>query len=144
SQVAWMSDETHPFVIVLIEVARIVPRFVVRLVVKLVFPFEHLGVGCASRAEVDELSALARRGGRAPPRPPARGGPPRPPGPRGPHAGAVARARGRADGRSRTRPAGLRDARPPAIMEDGTRCRTPSSTPTARRSTIRPSPTSLR
>lgn len=63
SQVAWMSDETRPFVIVLIEVPRIVPRFVVRLVVKLVFPFEHLGVGCASRAEVDELSAQARREG---------------------------------------------------------------------------------
>jgi catechol 2,3-dioxygenase-like lactoylglutathione lyase family enzyme len=63
SEVAWLSDKTRPFVIVLIQITKIVPRPVVRLVVKLLFPFEHLGVGCASRDEIDQLCQIARTEG---------------------------------------------------------------------------------
>ncbi len=66
SRVAWVSDRTRPFVIVLIEMPRWVPRPLFRaahgLLRKLV-PFEHLGIGCESRAEVDRLCALARADG---------------------------------------------------------------------------------
>jgi catechol 2,3-dioxygenase-like lactoylglutathione lyase family enzyme len=54
SEVAWMSDKTRPFVVVLVQVPAIVPRVLLRLFVKVVFPFEHLGVACATREEVDE------------------------------------------------------------------------------------------
>jgi catechol 2,3-dioxygenase-like lactoylglutathione lyase family enzyme len=47
----WISDQTRPFVIVLIEAREV--AFPLR-------PFAHLGVGCDSREEVDRLSALAR------------------------------------------------------------------------------------
>jgi len=50
-QVAWISDHTRPFVVVLIEVAE-VPHPLV--------PIAHLGVGCASREEVDQLVAEAQ------------------------------------------------------------------------------------
>jgi catechol 2,3-dioxygenase-like lactoylglutathione lyase family enzyme len=47
----WISDQTRPFVIVLIEAREV--EFPLR-------PFAHLGVGCDSREEVDRLCALAR------------------------------------------------------------------------------------
>ena len=66
-RVAWISDRTRPFVIVLIETPRWVPRMALRAaaaVARALVPFEHLGVGCSSRDEVDVLSAEARREGR--------------------------------------------------------------------------------
>ena len=54
TQVAWISDGTRPFVIVLISV---------RKVESPLLPLAHLGVGCVSRAEVDRLCALAREEG---------------------------------------------------------------------------------
>ena len=53
--VAWISDGTRPFVIVLIQSSEV--RHPLR-------PAGHLGVGCGSRAEVDRLAAEARREGR--------------------------------------------------------------------------------
>jgi len=54
--VAWMTDGTRPFVIVLAEWPdRRDPPL---------GPFGHLGVGCASRDEVDRLCAEARAEGR--------------------------------------------------------------------------------
>ena len=44
--VVWLSDGTRPFVIVLVETARVTDPL---------RPFAHLGVGCSSRAEVDHL-----------------------------------------------------------------------------------------
>jgi len=52
--VAWIGDRTRPFVLVLMESPEV--GTVLR-------PFAHLGVGCASRAEVDRLCALARAEG---------------------------------------------------------------------------------
>jgi catechol 2,3-dioxygenase-like lactoylglutathione lyase family enzyme len=52
SEVVWISDRTRPFVVVLIQVAR---------VESVLLPMAHLGVGCESRAEVDRLCELARR-----------------------------------------------------------------------------------
>jgi catechol 2,3-dioxygenase-like lactoylglutathione lyase family enzyme len=46
----WLSDRTRPFVIVLIEAP---------VVDHALLPFGHLGVGCASRGEVDRLCAQA-------------------------------------------------------------------------------------
>ena len=66
SRVAWVSDGTRPFVIVLIEVPTFVPRPFVRIangLLRLVVQFEHMGVGCASRDEVDGLCAAARADG---------------------------------------------------------------------------------
>lgn len=53
--VAWLSDFTRPFVIVLVESpsTRDTP----------LGPFGHLGVACPSRAEVDRLSTLAEAAG---------------------------------------------------------------------------------
>jgi catechol 2,3-dioxygenase-like lactoylglutathione lyase family enzyme len=53
--VVWLSDGTRPFVIVLIEE---------REVRNPLLPIAHLGVGCASRAEVERLVAEAQRDGR--------------------------------------------------------------------------------
>ncbi|RIK90667.1 MAG: bleomycin resistance protein [Proteobacteria bacterium] len=53
-RVAWISDLTRPFVLVLIEVSRVEDRL---------GGFCHIGVGCASREEVDRLAALARGDG---------------------------------------------------------------------------------
>jgi catechol 2,3-dioxygenase-like lactoylglutathione lyase family enzyme len=53
--VAWLSDRTRPFVIVLMEQPRV--EHPLR-------PFAHLGVGCASREELDRLAAQARAEGR--------------------------------------------------------------------------------
>jgi catechol 2,3-dioxygenase-like lactoylglutathione lyase family enzyme len=52
--VVWLSDKTRPFVIVLAE----------RPEVEHALSFGHLGVGCASREEVDRLCDLARGEGR--------------------------------------------------------------------------------
>jgi len=49
--VVWLSDKTRPFVIVLAEVPTV--EHPLR-------PFSHLGVGCASREEVDRLAAQAK------------------------------------------------------------------------------------
>ena len=54
-RVAWLSDGTRPFVIVLIETDRVAP---------MLSGWAHLGVGCESRAEVDRLVTLARGEGR--------------------------------------------------------------------------------
>jgi catechol 2,3-dioxygenase-like lactoylglutathione lyase family enzyme len=54
-RVAWLSDGTRPFVIVLAETE------VLDTVLR---PFAHLGVGCASREEVDRLCDRARSEGR--------------------------------------------------------------------------------
>ena len=54
TRVAWISDLTRPFVLVLIEVPRV--SF-------LLAGFNHIGVGCASRDEVDRLAAQARKDG---------------------------------------------------------------------------------
>ncbi len=53
--VVWLSDLTRPFVMVLIETN----------VSHRLGGYAHLGIGCASRDEVDERCALARREGRA-------------------------------------------------------------------------------
>lgn len=55
-RVAWLTDHTRPFVIVLIEAAE--PRDTP------LGPLGHLGVACESRAEIDRLCAEARREGR--------------------------------------------------------------------------------
>lgn len=54
-EVAWLSDRTRPFVIVLIETGTPVHPLQ---------PPAHLGVACRSRDEVDRLCALAREEGR--------------------------------------------------------------------------------
>jgi catechol 2,3-dioxygenase-like lactoylglutathione lyase family enzyme len=54
-QVAWISDGTRPFVIVLIETHEV--KYPLR-------PMAHLGVGLASRQEVDRLVAQAQGEGR--------------------------------------------------------------------------------
>jgi catechol 2,3-dioxygenase-like lactoylglutathione lyase family enzyme len=54
TRVAWISDCTRPFVLVLIQTERVD------------FPlggFNHIGVGCASREEVDRLCEKARADG---------------------------------------------------------------------------------
>lgn len=52
SAVAWLSDLTRPFVIVLIQSPAAKEEGTLG-------PFGHLGVGCASRADVDRLAAQA-------------------------------------------------------------------------------------
>ena len=54
TRVVWLSDKTRPFVIVLIEAEDPSP---------ILLPYAHLGVGCVSREEVDELCAQAREEG---------------------------------------------------------------------------------
>jgi catechol 2,3-dioxygenase-like lactoylglutathione lyase family enzyme len=56
THVAWISDHTRPFVIVLLESADL-PRETP------LGPLGHLGVGVASRADVDRLADEARREG---------------------------------------------------------------------------------
>ncbi len=53
--VVWLSDGTRPFVIVLIGVPEVRHPLL---------PIAHLGVGCASREEVDRLVAAAKAEGR--------------------------------------------------------------------------------
>jgi catechol 2,3-dioxygenase-like lactoylglutathione lyase family enzyme len=52
--VVWLSDRTRPFVIVLVQVQR---------VERPLEPLAHLGVGCATRDEVDRLCGEARSEG---------------------------------------------------------------------------------
>ena len=52
TRVAWISDCTRPFVLVLIQTDRVEHRL---------GGFCHIGVGCASREEVDRLCAEAKR-----------------------------------------------------------------------------------
>jgi catechol 2,3-dioxygenase-like lactoylglutathione lyase family enzyme len=54
-RVVWLSDHTRPFVIVLAEIAPVGTPLL---------PFVRLGVGCATREEVDRLCTLARSEGR--------------------------------------------------------------------------------
>jgi len=54
-RVAWVSDRTRPFVVVLIEVPEVKYPLL---------PLAHLGVSCGSREEVDRLVASARAEGR--------------------------------------------------------------------------------
>jgi catechol 2,3-dioxygenase-like lactoylglutathione lyase family enzyme len=49
--VVWLSDKTRPFVIVLVRVETVDHPLL---------PFAHLGVACATHAEVDELCEKAR------------------------------------------------------------------------------------
>ena len=51
-RVAWLSDRTRPFVIVLVETERVGTTL---------RPLAHLGVACSSREEIDRLSEIARR-----------------------------------------------------------------------------------
>jgi catechol 2,3-dioxygenase-like lactoylglutathione lyase family enzyme len=51
ADVAWLSDRTRPFVVVVIRSAEVACPLL---------PLAHLGVACASRAEVDELCAQAK------------------------------------------------------------------------------------
>jgi catechol 2,3-dioxygenase-like lactoylglutathione lyase family enzyme len=53
--VVWLSDDTRPFVIVLIATPKVASAL---------GPASHLGVACASREEVDRLAARAREEGR--------------------------------------------------------------------------------
>ncbi|MFO1464308.1 MAG: VOC family protein [bacterium] len=55
THVAWLSDRTRPFVVVLIEVPEVKP---------VLSPIAHLGVGCKNREEVDRLCEEARQDGR--------------------------------------------------------------------------------
>ncbi|OKH36022.1 bleomycin resistance protein [[Phormidium ambiguum] IAM M-71] len=52
--VAWLSDNTRPFVIVLIQTQSVQP---------ILSPFAHLGVGCKSREAMDILCDKARQEG---------------------------------------------------------------------------------
>ena len=54
TRVAWISDLTRPFVLVLIQTPRVDHRL---------GGFCHIGVGCMSREEVDRLSEKARADG---------------------------------------------------------------------------------
>jgi catechol 2,3-dioxygenase-like lactoylglutathione lyase family enzyme len=53
-EVAWLSDGTRPFVIVLLQKPSVEHRLL---------PPAHLGVACESRAEVDRLAEMARSEG---------------------------------------------------------------------------------
>jgi catechol 2,3-dioxygenase-like lactoylglutathione lyase family enzyme len=52
--VVWLGDGTRPFVIVLVETAEVTDPL---------RPFAHLGVGCATRDDVDRLCEKARAEG---------------------------------------------------------------------------------
>jgi uncharacterized protein (TIGR02246 family) len=54
TEVVWLSDQTRPFVIVLIGISQEVSPLL---------PIAHLGVACASQAEVDQLCESARSQG---------------------------------------------------------------------------------
>jgi catechol 2,3-dioxygenase-like lactoylglutathione lyase family enzyme len=54
SEVVWLSDRTRPFVIVLIKSADVAQPL---------RPVAHLGVGCASRQEIDRLCEKAEAEG---------------------------------------------------------------------------------
>ena len=52
--VAWLTDHTRPFVIVLIQTKAVNP---------ILFPLAHLGIGCKSRNCMDKLCEQARQEG---------------------------------------------------------------------------------
>lgn len=54
TEVVWLSDQTRPFVLVLIQASRVEAPLL---------PLGHLGIGCATRQEVDALCAQARSAG---------------------------------------------------------------------------------
>ncbi len=54
-EIAWLSDRTRPFVVVLMEASR---------VDRPLGPFAHLGVACSTRAELEKRCALASAEGR--------------------------------------------------------------------------------
>lgn len=64
ARVAWISDGTRPFVIVLVQAPPSIPTRLVKLMGRVTPGVQHLGVGCASRDEVDRRCAEARREGR--------------------------------------------------------------------------------
>jgi catechol 2,3-dioxygenase-like lactoylglutathione lyase family enzyme len=53
-RVVWLSDQTRPFVLVLIQSEQ--PETILK-------PSAHLGVGCANKAEIDQLCEQARAEG---------------------------------------------------------------------------------
>ena len=53
-RVTWLSDKTRPFVIVFLQNQH--PETILK-------PLSHLGIGCASRDEIDRLCDLARHDG---------------------------------------------------------------------------------
>jgi catechol 2,3-dioxygenase-like lactoylglutathione lyase family enzyme len=61
TRVAWISDGTRAFVIVLIESSSRVPGagLLPKVVSQLLPPFSHLGVACESRNDVDEACSRA-------------------------------------------------------------------------------------
>ncbi|MBW2243896.1 MAG: VOC family protein [Deltaproteobacteria bacterium] len=65
ARVAWVTDRTRPFVVVLIQPPRsaTLRRVLGRIGGRLVPSFAHLGVACKSREEVDERCDRARREG---------------------------------------------------------------------------------
>lgn len=63
SEVAWISDKTRPFVLVLIQSPAGIASSLQRIAGKMVPYFSHLGVACVSRAEVDRLCEQARADG---------------------------------------------------------------------------------
>lgn len=64
-RVAWISDGTRPFVIVLIESRSPFPgsSLIPRAIGSLMPHFSHLGVACASRAAVDDACSRAEEAG---------------------------------------------------------------------------------
>lgn len=65
TRVAWISDGTRPFVIVLIESGSRVPgaSLLPKVVSQLLPPFSHLGVACETRGEVEEACGRAAEEG---------------------------------------------------------------------------------
>lgn len=64
ARVAWVSDQTRPFVLVLVEPSRGWRRYGwTRLLHRRCPRFSHLGVACATREEVDRLAARAAEAG---------------------------------------------------------------------------------
>lgn len=64
ARVAWVTDRTRPFVLVLIEFPRGPLRRLLGVRIGLRAPrFSHLGVACSSREELDRLAADAREAG---------------------------------------------------------------------------------
>ena len=65
ARIAWISDRTRPFVLVLVEIPSKIParRLIVRTLGRIMPSFLHIGVACGSRDEVDELCSKAKREG---------------------------------------------------------------------------------
>ena len=65
ARVAWITDGTRPFVLVLIEIPSLVPgrKRLARFLRRFLPSFSHLGVACESREEVDRLCELGAEEG---------------------------------------------------------------------------------